>query len=57
MVVNGNHIEDNMAAAESSSSGHGPPKLVPLALQRKVPPIDSNLPDVPIVFVLGNIKF
>lgn len=57
MVVNGNRIEESNPAnlADSSSSGPGPPKIVPLALQRKVVPVQgADLPDVPIIFVLGN---
>lgn len=44
---------DKISPAESSSSGPGPPIRIPLTLQRKTTPIDSNPPDIPIIFVLG----
>lgn len=47
--------DKTISATESSSSGPGPPKRIPLTLQRKIVPIDSKAPDVPIVFVLGKL--
>ena len=45
--------EGNIIMTESSSSGPGPPKRIPLTLQRKTVPIDSDLPENPIIFILG----
>lgn len=59
MVVsnNENHIKvDKISPAETSSSGPGPPKRIPLTLQRKITPIESSPPDIPIIFVLGKSK-
>lgn len=54
MVVSENMMgESNHTVTESSSSGPGPPKRIPLTLQRKIVPIDSELPEIPILFVLG----
>lgn len=42
-------------SASSSDSGPGPPKRIGLTLQRKVEPISTdNIPNAPIIFVLGN---
>ncbi len=57
MVVSENLKAENGMITESSSSGPGPPKRIPLTLQRKITPIDSNLPDIPIIFVLGTVSF
>nr|CAH0102549.1 unnamed protein product [Daphnia galeata] len=53
MVVSENVKEGNIVMPESSSSGPGPPKRIPLTLQRKIIPIDSNPPENPIIFILG----
>lgn len=45
--------EVNKTVTESSSSGPGPPRRVPLTLQRKIIPIDSDPPEQPIIFILG----
>jgi hypothetical protein len=53
MVVSENVKEAGTIMTESSSSGPGPPKRIPLTLQRKTIPIDTNPPDNPIIFILG----
>ncbi len=53
MVVSENVKEAGTIMTESSSSGPGPPKRIPLTLQRKPIPIDSNPPENPIIFILG----
>jgi hypothetical protein len=56
MVVSENVKEGNIVMPESSSSGPGPPKRIPLTLQRKIIPIDSNPPENPIIFILGRFS-
>ena len=55
MVVSANSNGENTTVIESSSLGPGPPIRIPLTLQRKTSPIESDNPDIPVIFVLGMV--
>jgi len=56
MVVSaGQKAGGSASSSDTSSSGPGPPKRIALNLQRKVEPVHvDNIPNAPIIFVLGN---